>query len=154
LGLAVGYRKIGIVVLKGEELHQWHIARSAYDDLGKLKALVTSLIEAHHPNVVVIERTGEGCRKGEESQRRIAVIGELARERGKHVMEVPRQHEFENKYEEAAALALRYPDLERWVPEPVPCWENEPRRMIMFEALAMTDTVMRLPTEQLAAAKG
>lgn len=154
LGFAIAYRRIGIVVLKDGQLQHWEIAKAAYDDLDKLKSLIVSLIDAHQPAVIVVEKTGDQCRKGVETQRRIAAITNLAEQQGKLVMAVPRKHDFQNKYEEAEALAMRYPDLAPWVSEQVPCWENEPRRMILFEALAMTDGVMNGPTTDLAAAMG
>lgn len=154
LGFAVAYRRIGIVVLKEGELRHWQIAKAAYATPDKLTTLVHALIDAHDPTVVVIERTGEGCRKGAGTQQRIAVIADVARERGKLIVAAPRTHDFVNKYEEAEALVQRYPDLCPWAPERAPCWENEPRQTILFEALALTDAVMRGPTTDLAAAMG
>ena len=154
LAFAVGYRKIGIVALQYGKLHNWQIAKAAYSNTSKLEALVNSLIDAHDPSVVVVERTDGKCRKGDETQCRIVAISEIAKARKRLVREVAREHDFENKYEEAKALVETYPELKSLVPKKVPCWKHEPRLMIMFEALAMADQVMHEPAEKLAAAMG
>lgn len=154
LGLAVGYRKIGVVFIRHGRLKHWQIAKVAYLDLDKLSILVTTLIKVHRPSVVVIEDIEVNTRKGEGTRQRIAAIGTLAREHSVLVMRVARRQQFANKYEEARHLAERYRDLKPWVSEKVPIWQNEPRRMILFEALALADQAMRSSTEDLAAIMG
>ena len=55
---------------------------------------------------------------------------------------VTRRFEYRNIYEEAAAIARRYPTLKHKLPKKPRIWETEPRRIIYFEAMALALAVL------------
>lgn len=57
-------------------------------------------------------------------------------------VEVIRQQQHANMYEEAAVLAKHYPQLRPWLPKQPPIWMPEPRNTVYFEALAMALQVL------------
>ena len=62
-------------------------------------------------------------------------------------MSVPRIQDYANKYEEAAALALQYPDIKPWLPPKRRFFDNEPRSTVLFEALSLALGVIQRPGE-------
>lgn len=106
------------------------------------------------PDVLVTERTGSGCRKGDKVQaiiRAIAGVGEQ-----NYVLDVslPSNHNYANKYDEAAVLAERYAAIRSWLPKKRRFFDNEPRNIVLFEALSLAEKVLNAPTTTLAAAMG
>ena len=67
---------------------------------------------------------------------------------------VIREQAYANKYEEAEAIAGRYPELQTWLPKKRRFFENEPRSTVIFEAMALALIILRDPARQLGAAMG
>ncbi|MEL7284559.1 MAG: Arm DNA-binding domain-containing protein [Pseudomonadota bacterium] len=85
----------------------------------------------------------------------IQAIAELASHN--HVLDVSVQHprSYPSKYEEAQALAMEYPEIEGYLPKRRRrIFDFEPRSMVLFEALALANEVIKGPPTRLAAAMG
>lgn len=154
LAVAATSRHVAYAFFQGGELIDWRISDRASDSVEKLTVTLRDWIEALAPNVIVAERPEAAERKGARAKALIGTIGEVAAVTGCLHVAVARPHDFPNKYDEATFLTARYPDLSPWLPHKRVFYENEPRNTIVFEAVALADTVLRDPATNLAAALG
>jgi len=93
--------------------------------------------------------------KGQRTKALICAIAELASHNPVLDVSVPRPRSFPSKYEEAQALAKGYPELLGYLPKHRRrIFDFEPRSMVLFEALALADAVIKGPPTTLAAAMG
>lgn len=153
LSVAVATGRVGYVFLEGTRLLDWavttRVSKKSSDLVGYLQELINTL----KPDVVVTEKCDDDCRKGSKAKRLIASITELASHNYVLDVSVPRSRTFQSKYEEAEDLVSRHPDLIGYLPEKKRrFFDFEPRNMIVFEALALAESVIFGPPERLAAA--
>lgn len=59
---------------------------------------------------------------------------------------VERDPELPNKYDEAKAQAERFPEIAAWLPRERRFFDNEPRNIILFDALTLAESVLNGPT--------
>lgn len=111
-------------------------------------------IDRLKPEVVVTEKVEQAVKKGAATKGIIKAIAETAADNCVLDVSVARRHDFANKYEEAEALAQRYPAVKNWLPQKRRFFDNEPRNTVLFEALSLAESIDRGPTNQLAAAMG
>ncbi len=155
LAFAVASGKVGYVYLAGGALQDWGITVKAAKDGSQLVGFAQGLITNLKPDVVVTENTGRGSRKGATTKRLIQSLAELASHNPVLDVSVPRPRTFPSKYEEADALVVRYPEMAGYLPSSKRrIFDFEPRRMVLFEALALAQEVMDGPPTDLAAAMG
>ncbi|MEJ8562323.1 hypothetical protein QTO30_14555 [Yoonia sp. GPGPB17] len=155
LAIAVASGKVGYVYLSGGKLQDWGIALKATRSTSDLVGYVQELIFELKPDVVVTEKRTTGCRKGQRTKALIQAIAELASHN--HVLDVSvqRPRSYPSKYEEAQALAVEYPEIAGYLPKQRRrIFDFEPRSMVLFEALALAQEVMKGPPTKLAAAMG
>ncbi|MEL6202335.1 MAG: hypothetical protein AAFR39_08245 [Pseudomonadota bacterium] len=91
------------------------------------------------PNFIVTEDAYRAGRKASHVRAIIAALANYADTTKINNAAIARVQRCANKYEEAALLAKKYPQLEPSVPQKRKLWEAEPRQMIVFEALALAD---------------
>lgn len=137
LSVAVATGRIGYVFLVDKKLCDWRLSKKAAKSVELAKRQAQVWIEKLGPHVVVIEDVSEHSTKSRKTRQLIDGIGCVAVERGLHDVRVSRVSAFKNKYEEAAALGNRFPEIAAWVPKKPRIWETEPRNTIYFEALAL-----------------
>lgn len=155
LAVAVATGRVGYVCLDGPQLVDWAVTTTVAGNTSDLVGFVQELINELKPNVVVTEALDASCRKGTRARRLIAAIAELASHNYVLDVSVPRPRRFSSKYEEAADLVTRHPDLTGYLPRRKRrFYEVEPRNMMVFEAVALAEAVQNGPPEQLAAAMG
>ncbi|MCT8327929.1 hypothetical protein [Albidovulum sediminis] len=154
LAVAATARHVAYVFFVGEKLADWAISDRASETPEAARQAVAQWIEDLDPRAVISERADTARRKAESTRALFASISEATTQRGRLHVAVTRVQAFPNKYAEAAFLAARYPDLLPWLPERRRFYENEPRNTILFEAVALADTVLRNPTAELARALG
>jgi len=155
LAIAVASGKVGYVYLSGGRLQDWGIALKATRSSGDLVGHVQELINELRPDVVVTEKRTTGCRKGQRTKDLIRSIAELASHNTVLDVSVPRPRSYPSKYEEAEVLARVYPEVAGYLPKQRRrVFDFEPRSMVLFEALALADAVIKGPPERLAAAMG
>ena len=144
LAIAVASGKVGYVFLQGAQLVDWGIAVKVAKQSGAdLVGYVQELINELKPDVVVTEKLGRACRKGDAVCERIQAIAELASHNPVLDISVPKPRRFASKYEEAAHLANLHPELLGYLPKRKRrLFDFEPRGMVVFEALSLARAVL------------
>ena len=137
LAIAVATGRIGYVFLEGGVLKDWKLSKKASKSQKAARTYVTNLIKVFKPDVVVTEKISKHSRKGDHAKGLISTIARVAENHELLDVQVPRLQAFQNKYEEAKALVLRFPDLRPRLPKEPRIWQSEPFGTIYFEALAM-----------------
>ncbi|MCO4839132.1 MAG: hypothetical protein KC447_03315 [Rhodobacteraceae bacterium] len=155
LAIAVASGKVGYVYVSSGKLQDWGIALKATRSTGDLVGYAQELINELKPDVVVTEKRTTGCRKGQRTKLLIRAIAELASHNSVLDVSVHRPRGFPSKYEEAQVLAIEYPEIEGYLPKHRRrIFDFEPRSMVLFEALALANEVIKGPPTRLAAAMG
>ncbi|MFZ1813094.1 MAG: hypothetical protein WBO55_01795 [Rhizobiaceae bacterium] len=155
LAFAVASGKLAYVFLIGDELMEWRVSdlpkRSPAKAIAWAKRNITALV----PDVIVTEDTRYAAKKGAPAKAMIEAIAALAEAGERLNPRIRRQHRYANKYEEAEAIAERYPELRPWLPGR---WrrffDNEPRNTVLFEAMANALCILADPAPSLARALG
>ncbi len=152
LAVAASSRRVGHVLLAGNRLLEWKMAVKPIAAPATAANWFQALITKLKPDVVVTEKLDETSRKGERSRSLTAVFEQVATD--SHVLDVSIApvRELTNKYQEADLLAKLYPDIKAWLPRKRLFYEVEPRRMAMFDALALAHSVIKRPSTTLASA--
>ena len=150
LSIAVGSGKVAYVYLVGDQLMDWRISDRASVSPKTAARMVQTWISDQRPEAVATEKIDTAKRKGDKTKELIAAMAKVAANNYLLDVSVAREHPFANKYEEAAALADRYPELLPWVPKKRRLFDNEPRNTVLFEALAQALVVLRGPKPSIA----
>ena len=154
LAIAVVSRHVAYVYLIGDSLVDWRISDRASTSAEKASATVQGWINLLHPDVVASERVTASFRKGKKAKAAIEAITLVAANNYVLDISVVRDQSFPNKYLEADAIVADYPELRPWLPKKRLFYDNEPRNTVLFEAMALAQSVLRGPTPVLAAAMG
>lgn len=154
LSIAAATGRIAYVYLIGDRLMDWRISDKASTSTEEARAASQRWIETLQPDVVVTEIAVSKTRKGDNTRQLIEAMASVAEESKALDVKVTREQTFANKYDEAAALAERYPELAPWVPRKRRFFDNEHRNTVLFEALALAQSILRNPTATLGAAMG
>lgn len=152
IGAATG--RIAYVYFVDDRLMDWRISDKASTSVEDAQAAATLWIETLVPDVVVTEKVVFGSRKGDNTRHLIDAIARVAELTDVLDVRVEREQIYPNKYAEAAALAAHYPELLPWVPRQRRLFDNEHRNTVLFEALALAQTILRDPAMRLGAALG
>ncbi|MBB4302833.1 hypothetical protein GGD81_001869 [Rhodobium orientis] len=137
MAVAAGTGRIGYVLFVGKTLKHWAMSGKASRSPEFAAAQAKRWIDELRPDVVITEKIPEGSRKGERTRQVIAAVARVARNRVLNDIVLPRIRTYKNKYEEAAALAKRFPEIGPWMPKRPPIWESEPRNAVYIDALAL-----------------
>ena len=153
LAIAVAKGRAGYVYLVDGTLKDWQMSAKAVKSTSELVGWVQEIITHLRPDVVVTEDVSRS-KKGARTRRLINAAAEIASHN--HVLDVcvARPREQANQYEEAAALAERYAEVQALVPPKPKFYQSAPHRLVLFEALALAHAVMNGPPERLALAMG
>lgn len=155
LAVAVASGKAGYVFLQRGQLLDWGITVKAAGSSAELVGFAQGLINELRPDVVVTEDCTKNCRKGKKSKRLIQSLAELASHNPVLDVSVPRPRLYQSKYEEAQTLAKAHPEIAGYLPaQKRRIFDFEPRSMVLFEALALAQEVMKGPPTRLAALMG
>ena len=137
LAVAANASRVGYVFLIAGTPYDWGISLRANDSPQAAYQFTTEKIAYYQPELLVTERTSSNPHKGERARDLINAIWKAAQDTDIGWACVDRAQTFPNKYIEAAVLAERFPELLAWLPKTRTLWDEEPRRMIIFEALAL-----------------
>ncbi len=143
LAIAVATGRMGYVFFYGGELCHWGKVCKASESPALALRQTKKWIKRFKPDVVITEDIGKQSRKGRASRAIIAALARYASDLKVSDIVITRAQRFQNKYEEAKALAQQFPDLMPWVPAKPRIWESEPRSTIYFEALALALPIVR-----------
>jgi hypothetical protein len=137
LAIAVASGKVAYVFLIDGKLKDWHCSRAASLSAPKGRSLLRRAVARFEPSLVVTEDPFKPTRKsGSSLQVLNALVQDLTDSAIPHHL-VQREQQFANKYDEAQALAGRFPAIAPWLPKTPKIWEAEPVSAIYFEALSM-----------------
>lgn len=153
LAIGVNASTVGMVLLVRGKLSYWQSSQAAAKSTEKADTVATEWITSFRPDVVVTEKLTDHSRKSERAKSVIRSLAGTATTLHVVSMQVVRPHEHKNKYEEAVALAERYPVIRPWVPTRQ-FYDPEPKTVVLFEALALADVAKRNFTVNIAAALG
>ncbi|CAN7521950.1 hypothetical protein [Rhizobium sp. LjRoot254] len=142
MGIAASSGRVGYVLLVGRKLYTWQLSKKAAETPEEATRLTRLWIGRTKPDVVVMEKITEGCRKGKRTKVIIETIADVVANMELYDISVLRPRNFSNKYAEAAALADRFPDLKPRLPHGRKVWDSEPRNTTIFEALALALVVI------------
>lgn len=151
LAVSVASGRVGYVFLIGGQLMDWQMSRVAARSTARATGVAQQWIADLEPSVVVTEKPECAKKKGERTKEITMAIAAVAAHN--YVLDIPvaRAQSFNNKYEEAAALAKRFPELLPWVPKKRRFFDNEPRETVIFEALSLALVVIEDPATEVAA---
>ena len=141
MAVAAATGRIGVVFLIGTRLMDWQISGKAAKSPDLALRYVAALVLSHRPDVFITEKLGAARNKGDKAKALIMAMASVAAEHELLDVSVERPHSFPNKYDEAAALIERYPEIAAWQPKRR-FFDNEPRNTVLFEALALADCVL------------
>lgn len=154
LAFAAAYRRVGVIYMIGDEVLFWKMSTKASMNDELAADFAQKLIHEFAPDVVITEKLAQALRKGRHTKNVIRSIASAAKNAKALDIEVARENQYKNKYEEADALIECYPILGPLRPKVRRYFDNEPRSTVLFEALSLVESVKRRPTTQLAAAMG
>lgn len=154
LAIAAASGRVGYVYLVDAKLKDWRISGKAARSKSAAAEMTQKWINRLKPEIIVTEKAEDAAKKGAATKAIIASIAETAAHNYVLDVSVVRQHGYVNKYEEAEALAGRYPEVRNWLPGKRRFFDNEPRNTVLFEALSLAEKVMRGPSTALAKAMG
>lgn len=149
LAIAAANGRVGYVFLVGISLRYWQVSDTASRSPEHARRYAKDWIDTLRPDVVVTEKVARGSRKGEQTRKIIAAIAGMAEHELLYDVSVARPRRYKNKYDEATALAERFPELKRFVPPPRRLWDSEHRNTTIFEALTLALEVIELPQDHL-----
>lgn len=154
LSIAAATGRVAYVYLIGDRLMDWRISDKASTSIKEAEAASKRWIEILQPDVVITEIPISKTRKGDNTRQLIETIANVAESAKVLDVKVTREQIYPNKYVEAAALAEQYPELLPWVPRQRRFFDNEHRNTVLFEALALAQSILRDPSTTLGAAMG
>jgi len=149
MAVAAGTGRIGYVLFVGKTLKHWAISGKASRSSELAAVQAKRWIDELKPDVVITEKILQDSRKGERTRQVIAAVARVARNRVLNDIVMPRARAYKNKYEEAAALAKRFPEIGPWLPKRPPIWESEPRNAVYIDALALALGIIDGTRQQL-----
>ena len=117
LAIAAATGRFGHVLVMGERLLDWGLSRKASKSPELAATHAQKLIDAIAPDVLVTEDIPKSSTKGAKTRQLIDVVSRLAGTATLLDIRAKRPHHFNNKYEEAAHLASRFPEIAAWVPK-------------------------------------
>lgn len=145
LSIAVATGRMACVLMVGGKLKDWRLSKKAARSSELAERQAQCWIRKFTPHVVVTEAVPARSTKSKKTRSLINAVSRASAARGVHDARVSRASKFKNKYEEARALANRFPDIEAWVPKKPKIWESEPRNTVYFEALTLALQVVDAP---------
>ena len=137
MAIAVATGRIGYVMLADDKLVDWDISQVASHSPKRAAAKTKEWVELLKPEVLVTEALGSNRRKRGKTLSLMEAVGQAARESEAITVTIAKVRNHRNKYQEARILAQKYPELRPRLANKPACWLTEPRRMILFEALAL-----------------
>lgn len=137
LAVAAATGRLGYVFMIDGEPYDWGLSLKASTSNNSAYHHTTRWISYYRPEVVIAERIGPDSRKGVYTRTLIDAVARAAQDAGVIWALVDRRQQYANKYAEAQALADRFPQLRHDVPKQRRLWESEPRKTIIFEAVAL-----------------
>lgn len=142
LAIAAATGRVAYVFFIGNELKDHGLSKKASLSPEDAAGVAQGWINDTGPDVVVTENTTRTL-KGEKTQRLIGAIKRTSSLNDLLDVQVIRPRRFDTKYDEAAELAKRYPDIANRLPTERPFYDPEPRDTVFIDALVLAEEVIR-----------
>ena len=152
MALAARSGRIAMVFLVSGELKDWETSRKGAKKPSSAAVVTERWMKKLKPQVIVVEKLDGSSRKSDATKAITRSMAETAKCSAVILVSVKPPREYANMYEEATALAERYPEITPWLPEYRKFYKPEPRVVVLFEALLLADTVRRDAAIRIAAA--
>jgi len=142
LAVAARQDQLCALYMLGEKIEDWCASRQGGSSAGVAVLQLRRWYKTYQPEILISENPDTATRKGEKNINILKAIAAESKDYNAPNFLVTRQQRYKNLYEEAEALAERYPDLAPKLKEKPQIWESEPRDVIYFEALSMALQVL------------
>ncbi|MBL4626537.1 MAG: hypothetical protein JKY00_00595 [Roseicyclus sp.] len=153
--VAVAGDKVGYCLFVGQRLTDWDTSRIAGLSPKTATRTMKRWLSNFRPDVVITVDLRSKSRKGERSQSITAAVARVARNQENLLdVSIERVQTFANKYDEADALSVEFPELELYLPKRRRLWDTESPRTIVFEAVALAKLLFADPAPAMARAMG
>lgn len=145
LAIAVASGRVGHVLLEAGCVVNLGMSRKASSGESEARAYAAQQIEVLRPDVIVTERLVRRSKKGKKSRSIIGAITSVADVADVQNAEIVRGRSYQNRFDEAADLVERYPEMRPYLPDVRKPWEAEPKALIYFEALSLVESLFGMP---------
>lgn len=142
LGVAAASTKLGHIFLIDGVPYDWGASKESSGSPQQAFEYTRKKIAYYRPDLLVTELVTDESKKGQYSRSLINMIAKAAQEANIKWCLVARNQAYANKYQEAQALAKRFPELKATLPGRRYWWQTEDPRMIIFEALALSLSII------------
>lgn len=142
LAIATATGRVGYVFFVGRHLSDWRVSEKAAKSPTTAAGEAQKWINELRPDVMVTEKPGPRSRKDGKTLELTATIARTAAQNYLLDVSVERNPKRPNKYDEAKALADRYPEISAWLPKKRRFFDNEPRNIVLFEALMLAEAIL------------
>ena len=150
LAIAAATGRVGYVFFIGKHLTDWRVSEKAAKSSEKAAGEVEKWINQLQPDVVVTEKVGRRAKKDGKTLEINAAMARTAEHNYLLDVAVERDPVLPNKYDEAKAQAKRFPEIAAWLPKKRRFFDNEPRNIVLFEALTLAESILNGPMPALA----
>lgn len=152
LAIAASTGRVGYVFIVGKHLTDWRVSEKASKTSKTAASETQKWINELQPDVVVTEKVGRRAKKDGKTLEINAAMARTAEHNYLLDVSVERDPELPNKYDEAKAQAERFPEIAAWLPRKRRFFDNEPRNIVLFEALTLAESILDCPPPALARA--
>lgn len=143
LAVSVATGRIAGVFLEENTVIATKTSRTAAGSTQNAARIIQSWINGFGPDHLIVEDPKTALRKGNHARALLQTIRALFDKADGLCITLSRVQSYQNKYEEAKALAARYPEIAHLLPQRPPIWRPEPRNMSYFEALSFVEQLRR-----------
>ena len=140
LTISAASGRVGHVLVEKGRVVDLGMSRKASSGPTEASAYAAQKIEMLRPDYVVTEKVLRKSKKGDKTREIIAAITSVADVADVMNMAVARGHSFVNRFDEAADIVERYPEMRPYLPKVRKPWEAEPKTLIYFEAISLIDS--------------
>ena len=142
LAVAAANRRVGYAYFENWDLVYWTISTKAGEKPLNAVAVTQDLITRFAPDVLVSQKVTPALTKSRNTKKVIAAIARTGKQNDLISIAVPRLRKHKNKYEEAEMLAMIFPQVTDYLPQPRQLHHSkEPRNTVLFEAIALAMTL-------------
>ena len=147
LAVAVRTGCIAYVYLENGKPVRWGMSRKATKSTQNAAQIVKSWLDDFSPDLLISENSETAYSKGVRSRQILETIGELFETADGLNVRLTRVQSYQNKFQEAKALAQKYPELKHLCPLQPPIWMPKPRNLSYFEALSFVEQLKAKPSK-------
>ena len=140
LAIAAASGRVAYVFFTGRELIDYGLSKKASRSAVEAAGIVQRWINTMAPEVVVTEKISATF-KGDRTKTLIRAVQRTAAHNQVLDVAVTRPRRFDTKYDEAAELITRYPEMKGRLPTWRRFYDTEPRDTVFIDALVLAEQV-------------